>query len=192
MALVTAANYKTRAGIAGTTYDGIIALLIPEAEAKVASFCDRIIEDVGSDLTEYYDGTGTNTLTLKAYPITAWTSISYLSSVASSVASYTAYATDEYYYVADTGKVIRYSGIDYAFLDSPNEDIVWPCGPANIKVVYRGGYTTSTVPGDMKEAIYDLIGMLFHARNGTREEPTLDEVTAFLNDRIPHYRRVRM
>lgn len=192
MALVTSANYKTRAGITGSTYDSQIAALIPEAESIVARFLDRVLEDSGSDITEYYNGTGTGVLLLNAYPVTSITSVSYLSSVSAGAASYTAYGTDEYYHDADTGALFRYSGIDYSFVDSPAWDLVWPIGPKNIKVVYQGGWTSATVPSDVESCIYDLIGLLFHTRNGTREAATEEDLRAFLSDRIEHRRRVRI
>ena len=192
MALVTRANYKTRAGIAVTTFDSVIDLLIAEAEQKIANYCDRVLEDAGSDITEYYDGTGSEVLYLNAYPVASVTSVSYLSSVSSGVPSYTVYAGTDYYFNPNTGELIRYASEDYAFGDSDTPFACWPSGHKNLKVVYQGGYTSSTVPGDLSSTIYDLIAMLLAARNGTLEQPTEQDIKAFLDERIPHYRRMRL
>lgn len=189
MALVTSANFKTRASISTTTLDSVIALLIPEAETLVATYLDRDIEDGGSDITEYYDGSGDDLMMLRSWPITSVTSVSYLSGVSAGAATYTAYGTGEYYWDATSGRLIRYAGEDFAFPDSAEVSSGWPHGQKNIKVVYRAGWTSSTVPGDVASCIYDLIALLLHARDGTREAPTQEELQAFMDDRIAKYRR---
>jgi hypothetical protein len=189
MALITSANYKTRAQIAVTTLDSVIALLIPEAESLVATYLDRDIEDGGSDITEYYDGSGTAVLMLRSWPITSVTSVSYLSSVTAGVAAYTAYGTGDYYFDATTGRLFRYAGEDFAFPESDQVSSGWPIGEKNIKVVYRAGWTSSTVPGDMASCLYDLVSVLLHARNGTRAEPVEQEVQEIMDARIAKYRR---
>lgn len=189
MALVTSANFKTRAGIGGTGLDSVIALLIPEAETQIATYLDRDIEDGGSDITEYYDGTGTDFLFLRSWPVTSITSVSYLSSVTSGVAGYTAYSDGDYYYDSTSGRLFRYAGEDFAFPESVPYSSGWPIGNRNIKVVYRAGWTSSTVPGDVAACIYDLIAILLHARDGTRTQPTEQDIQAFLDDRIAKYRR---
>lgn len=189
MALTTAAGYKTRNGITVSTYDSALAVVLTDAEQAVASWCKRTLETTGSDVTEYYDGTGTDTILLNMYPITSVTSVSYMSGVTSGAADYTAYGTGEYYTEAATGKLIFFTSLDWAFPDGFTSTSGWPIGTANIKVVYKAGYTSSTVPADLAGAIYDLMGLLMQARDGTREDVTEQDIDAFLRDRIPSYRR---
>ena len=189
MALITVAGYKDRAGITVTTYDVALAVIVSEVEALVAKFCNRRLESTGADLTEKYNGRGNDTLHLEGYPIVSITSVSYLSGVTSGAATFTAYGSGEYYTVADTGELVRYNAIDYAFPESREVDLNWPIGTGNVQVVYQGGYTAFTVPADLSSAMYDLVGILQHGRDGTREAVTDDEVQAFLIERVSEYRR---
>lgn len=192
MALTTAANYKTWAKISVATYDTELALLVTQAEKLVAEVLDRRLEDSGAAAIEYYDGRGDDMLYLKAWPVTSITSVSYLSSVSSGVAAYTAYDGSEYY-ATDDGRLIRANVLDYAFPDSNAEaySTNWPCGRDNIKVIYRGGYTSSTVPADLALCIYEVVATLQHGRDGTRDVPQQDELRAFILDRVGHYRRAQ-
>lgn len=189
MALTTTAGYKTRNGITVSTYDSALAVVLTDAEAAVSNWCKRTLESTGSDVTEYYDGTGTDTILLNMYPIVTVTSVSYMSGVTSGAADYTAYGTGEYYTEAATGKLIFFTSLDWAFPESNSTPSSWPVGTANIKVVYKAGYTSATVPADLAGTIYDLMGLFMQARDGTRENVTEQDIDAFLRDRIPTYRR---
>jgi len=191
MALTTVAGYKTREGISIASKDAEIGVVLAEAELLTARYCDRTLEDSGSSITEYANGNGDSVLYVEAYPISSVTSVSYLSSVTSGVAGYTAYGTGEYYSDASTGSLIRFGSIDISF-DGSISPPVWPTGEKNIKIVYQGGYTSGTVPADLSDAIYDLMSIILHGRDGTREAATTEDVRAFLDERIPHYRRVTL
>ena len=184
--LTTVANYKAWAGIGATvsTYDDALASIIPQAEAMVAGVLDRKLETKGSDITEYYDGRNDAVLWLNAYPVVSITSVSYLSGVTAGVATFTAYGTTEYYYVADLGKLVRYNGFDYAFAESTQENLCWPEGHGNVKVVYQGGYTSSNVPYDLVQCIYEVTSAILHSRDGTRETPTQEALRGLIVDRV--------
>lgn len=192
MALTTVANFKTWAAITTSDYDTELAPILVEAELFVAQALARAdggasrLETAGTDITDYYDGTGLCELYLRAYPIVSVTSVSYLSSVASGSASYTAFDTGTYYKDDKTGRLIRSGFIDFGF---GTDEAVWPEGPANIKVIYQGGYTSSTVPGDILLAIYRVMALLLAARRGTKEAPTEEELVAAVMETAGHHRR---
>lgn len=189
MALTTSANYKSWAGLAVSTYDTPIAAILTEAEALVASVLDRTLETPGTDATEYYDGTGDDTIFLRRWPFVSVTSVSYLSSVASGLPSYTAYSAGSYYFTPTDGRLVRFASWDVGFPDDPDGLPTWPAGSGNIKVVYQGAYTSSTVPADLVECIYEVISSILHGRDGTRTAPTDTELRALILNRVGHYRR---
>lgn len=190
MALTSVANFKTWAAIGVTDYDTELTPILAEAEAFVAKVLERRLEDTGSDLTEYYDGRGDSVLYLQGWPVTSVTSVSYLSSVASGAASYTAFDATEYYTTAD-GRLIRANVLDAGFPDA-NADaysVNWPCGHANIKVVYKGGYSSSTVTADILAAVYRVMSELLASRRGTKPEPTEEDLRGIVLEAAGGHRR---
>lgn len=152
MAICTAAEYKTWAGISGTDLDTWLAAVIAQAQDGAEEWCGRGFDSAAR--TEYYSGTGTTDMSLRTTPVTTLTSVSYLSSVSAGVASFTAFDGGTYYFDGDSGLLVRYSAFD-AFDDA---NPVWPDGTRNIKVVYTAGY--STIPDGLKLAGFRLIDYL--------------------------------
>lgn len=186
MAILTASDYKTRSDINVSDWDTEYGLLIAEAEAIIARWCDREIEETGTDRTEYYDGTGTREMYVRAFPIVSITSLKYLDSVSAGAATYTAFDSDTYFNDAATGRLIRSGYADWGFND--NADAIWPSGVANIQLVYKGGYTSATIPADLKSAIYGLVDMLFDGKGG-RAQVESDTIDAYLLRHVSRYRR---
>lgn len=153
MAVITATEYKTWAGIGGTDLDTWLAAVIAQAQDFAERWCDRNFES--AERTEYYDGHGGETIQLRSTPVTAISSVSYISGVSSGAATYTAYATDSYW-VDSTGILSRYSAFDA--WDEAGDRAIWPEGVRNIKVVYTGGW--STIPEGLKLAVFHLIDYL--------------------------------
>lgn len=189
MALTTSSGFKTWAGKSDSVQDTAIAAILTEAEALVANVLDRRLETAGSDVTEYYDGTGDDTIFLRGWPLVSLTSVSYLSSVSAGVAAFTAYDSDGYYTIAADGRLVKYTGIDTGFGDPQDTEPFWAEGAGNIKVVYQGGYTSSTIPADLVECIYEVISMILHGRDGTRTAPTEQALRDLIIARAGHYRR---
>jgi hypothetical protein len=73
-ALTSTANFKTYAGITSSDDDTLIGYLISRATSAIERYCDRTLRS--ATYREFYDGTGTNDLTLKEYPISAVTLLS--------------------------------------------------------------------------------------------------------------------
>lgn len=73
MALTAKATIKTLLGISDTSLDDVIDLLIPQADAIIKGYLKREIEE--ATYTEYYSGTGDQTLILKQTPVQSITSV---------------------------------------------------------------------------------------------------------------------
>lgn len=171
MAVITAAEYKTWAGVSGTALDSWLTQTIPEAQAFAETWCDRGFDT--ATRTEYYDGHGTPDIQLRSTPVTTLTSVSYISGVASGAASFTAFDSSSYFVDQDSGVLQRASAFDafettFDRYDRP----IWPEGIRNIKVVYVGGYGAiggPAMPSGLKLATYRLVDYLRNERGRSGE-----------------------
>lgn len=73
-ALTTTANFKDYTGITVSTYDALIEALIVRATSAIEAYCDRTLRS--TTYRQRYDGTGTTSLLLREYPVTAITLLS--------------------------------------------------------------------------------------------------------------------
>jgi hypothetical protein len=186
MSLVTLEEYKTRTNISIGGDDQIILRLLAQAEARVAEFCDRTLEDSGSDITEVLDGSGTRVLQLDAWPIVSVTSVKYLDSVSSGAATYTAFDASTYFQIASRGQLIRSGYVDFGFA---NDEGCWPEGEGNVEVVYRGGWTNQNAPKPLILGIYSLTDLLWHERSGNTEALVGGDLQVWLESHVGPYRR---
>lgn len=159
MALATATEYKTSRGISGSGFDTRIGVAIAAAETLIREHCgrDRAAGFDSATWTEYLDGTGTDTLRLREWPVASITSVKYRTS---STAFGTTLDSTAYYIdpVTDnTGELYR-TNVSTSWDDPPG---YWPSGRRNIQVVYVGGY--GTIPADLKEAVYVLVDAWYAA-----------------------------
>ena len=145
MALLTAAEYKTYAGITDAAQDTLIAAMIPRVQAKIERHCNRLFEDGATARTEYFDGDGkSNCIWPKYLPIVSVTSLHD--------------DTDRGY-----GAAYLISSNDYVVYDRRVEldGLVFCKGLKNIKLVYVGGYVptgeSANVPHDLKLAMCELL-----------------------------------
>lgn len=169
MALTTYSGFRTAMNVsAASTTDAEITTALAQAESFIAEVLDRRLEDSGSDQTEVYDGTGFETLKLRAWPINDLTSVSYLSSVASGAGSYTAFDSGSYMTDDANGLLIRTGFVDYGFENVG--DAKWPEGNQNIQVVYQGGYTSGTVPAKFTRCIYEVAARFLQTRDANTED----------------------
>lgn len=175
-ALVSVANYKTYAGIAVSTYDSALTILVDAISAQVRRACSRD-ETTGFEngtKTEKYDGDGTEFIQLIEYPITSITSVANIADDGSS----TTHAATDYRFQAKTGLLFRIGATTGRFAGSysggfsPESDALhsswgvspcWTNGFQNYTVVYVGGYTT--IPSDLQLACFRLIDLAFKGRS---------------------------
>lgn len=119
-------------------YDTLLAAIITMTSKRFGSYCEREWDNnSGNDITEYFDGTGQDFIIVKHVPIASVTSL-YDDANRSYGADTLIDATD-YVFYADRG-IIQLDGSTFGK------------GLKNIKAVYKGGYTASTIPDDLRMA----------------------------------------
>jgi len=168
MSLTSASEYKTYAGISGSTYDSRLATLVSAAEAFVARYCGRTFES--ATYTHTFDGSGNDTLQLRAWPVTSITSVTeiYIDGTTE------AYDSDTYRFDSASGVLSRVFTGKGRWLGVPASEFtrwgsteyqrfgsgyVFPQGYQNIRVVYVGGY--ATIPDDLKLLVWKIVDVWF-------------------------------
>lgn len=130
-----------------TKYDTLFATLITAVSRRFESFCNRTFE-YNSAITEYYSGNGERGyIYVKRPPIATVTSIH--DDVDRDFDSTTLVDAD-YYVVFDDRVEMKYS----AFTK----------GLKNIKIIYSGGYSTATLPADIRLAAMMQVAFVFKRR----------------------------
>jgi len=197
-ALVTAAEYKASRGFTGSDYDTRMASAAGVASAKIRAYCNRDPDDgfESAARTEVYDGTGTQTLHLREWPVDSIASVKFRTSVSSGAAVYGETVDDSGYYVGRDGELVRAGSVGWE-----NEPCgQWPVGVANIQAVYTAGY--ATIPDDIAEAAFMLMDTWFDdaGRNvvtasvdnrgvDQKQRATTMEITARIGEMLARYRR---
>jgi hypothetical protein len=154
VALVTTTSLNSYLGIASSsTEESECELLNNAAGTLAASLTQRGLDGNGvsrllsTSRTEYFDGDNSDTLHVKAYPISAVTSL-YVDPDRD-YGSTTEISSDDYTYYATEGTIKT----DGALLAG---------GHKSIKLTYTGGY--STVPADLQQAVKELV-LFWYKRN---------------------------
>jgi hypothetical protein len=171
--LTTSANVLAQTGLtAFSAADALfVADLIEDVSLAIARHCNRITQDnvptfLSASRVEYYDGTFSDEIVLRAYPVTAITSVYTIDNSGNE----TVVDSDSYRYDPTTGVLKLLGGwdIEGEFIESavlsnrPGYYIGpyprWPRGMRNVKVTYTGGWTA--IPNDLvriaTQMVYDL------------------------------------
>lgn len=160
MSLVSLNDYKEFARISQSDVneDEKLQRIADETEAEVKEFLNRDLETAA--YTEKYDGTGTDKLVLKQYPITSITSVKVYDGLDSLNAE-----------VWDTWV----QGTDYERFVYSDEDTTlfvggttFPEGTQNIEVVYVAGYGATAIPKDIERACKQLFTLNWNEQEGRR------------------------
>ena len=204
--LVSLADYKTYAGISGTTNDTRLTALLTSASKAVRNWCDRNATN-GFELaerTETYDGTGTGAIRLRERPVTAIASVSWIDADGNTEAlDATAYryeaGTGLLYLIGSRSRTVSafgdYGRHEFRFGIEPN----WGNEPQSVQVVYTAGYTT--IPEDLQYVVERIVDGMWAdvatnagmksestgAQSYTRMTPTeqREMFAAYLDDYIP-------
>ena len=152
--LITLDEFKAYKNMStDTQYDSQLSVMITGASEMCKTYCRRSFIDYwDTDKTEYHDGTKSNELFLREFPIRTITSVEF----SEDAATYTALVENTDFYVdpqLDTIKTVD----TYTFAYGASVTIP----PKSIRVVYKAGY--GRVPEDLKLAIMDLVE---HYRKG--------------------------
>ena len=158
VALVSTTSMNSYMGITtSSTEESECDLLINAASRLAADYTGRGMDTNGvsrflsTSRTEYYDGDGSDTLYVKAYPISAVTSL-YVDPDRD-YGSSTLVDSDDYVYYENEGKIKT----DGALLAS---------GSKSIKLTYTGGYTTA--PADLQQAVKELVAFWYKRNTDKR------------------------
>lgn len=160
MPILSTADFKTLRGISATTWDAQLNVIIPHAQSLVENYCGRAF-DSATYTSEKYDGSGSEILILRQFPVTTLTSVS-ISGVAVASTSYTLDAANGIvkFEPSGRGRVV----VDPDWLTVQTTDYIgpfpcWPEGHQNISVTYTAGYTSGTMPGGLKLAFAEFVDM---------------------------------
>lgn len=157
--IITTSEYKTYAGITGSSYDTVLGELIDNAEAKVERYCDRTFAQ--ATFTETIDGSGNELLQLRNYPVTdPVTSVEFRTGVS----SWTTVDSTGYYLKATIGQLVQSSGVPVWSGGTLGIRAAWPEGHENVRVIYEGGYADGDMPDDLKFGLYKLVDWYFAER----------------------------
>ena len=140
MAICTPADIKTYFDDTSMS-DTILTSLIATASSQIENYCGRKFESAA--FTEFFSGGrgGTGKIFLTNYPVAASPALVLYDDVDRVFGDSSVILSTSYFVDADTGIIV---------LDS----LLSP-GNGNIKVVYTAGYTSGTMPLDLKQAVME-------------------------------------
>lgn len=151
LTLTSQADIKELGGISGSGTDDVITTIAAGVNEALEGYFGRPLEDTGSDVTEYYDGSGTDRLQLRRFPVHTVTSVNV--DIDRDFASATLVPAADYVIYKETG-ILRFLPVANVGIKTiPN----FARGMLNVEVVYRGGWTASSphstaVPNNLKLA----------------------------------------
>jgi len=154
-ALTTIAKAKSfcLADASVVTEDTLWEDLVDSATKIIESICNRQFKYLSggaqATITEYFSGEGKNKLFLKYYPVTSITKI--YDDPDREYGADTEIDSDEYALWADEG-IVEFDGAGTI-----------GSGVKNIKVTYKGGYTTT--PFDLELVCWELVAILYKMRD---------------------------
>jgi hypothetical protein len=151
--LFTLAELKSFLNYPDTSKDDELSRVVDAVSWFVNSFTGRKL--LARDLTEYYDGDGTNKLYVDNYPI---------NSSSSEIEVYVSTDVPRDYSAGnkvDADNILIYD--DEGLIVVLNT--FFSAGAQTVKVVYNGGY--STVPHDLKDACLQVASMLWKREKGS-------------------------
>jgi len=151
-ALITLNEFKRYADIVDkttnlpvtSTKDAFIEDCINEASSSVNEFCNRSFADEA--ITEFYDGTGSNILSLRSFPVSALTLLKVQASDGTLTDLLESPDT-----IADT---VEFTSTGISLL----KGYTFPVGESNIKVTYSG---FASVPGAVKKVCKEIAMLMF-------------------------------
>lgn len=154
-----------RIPITNTGDDGLLRSLVDGANAAVARSLLRNV--LSATYTEVRNGTGTRTLVLKNFPVSAVTSVT---------------IKQPFLQVgAPPPAVVLVQGVDYTFTQYSLKlySGVWTPGVANVSVTYTAGY--ALIPGDLAHAAAKVAAIRYNelGRLGQKSKTIAGEIIAF-------------
>lgn len=170
VALITTAEAKAFLGIptATTSENTMVNAIINSMSKFFTTYCGRNF--INAEYTEYYDGTDTDKLFLKNYPIITLDSL-YID--ATRVFAASSLISSAYYLLNKASGIVTL--FNYG---------IFPCGKGNIKVTYDAGYATDSIPYDLKHACRLAV---LHAYKRHYQDKRIGLVSETIGDRTMSY-----
>ena len=134
--LTTTERVKERLGKDDSVDDAVIATLVTEASSQIEEWAKR--EFIEETRTEYYDGTGTNTLYLRQGPLVSVTTVSSVEYGGTTARTETLTTVEEAERLDGNLLTENHTGLALIRLLSG----VFTIGMRNYKVVYVAGFST--------------------------------------------------
>lgn len=165
-ALVTLADTKTFLGIGNSTKDAVLEMLINVSTDYIQTQTGGFFKNT-EYTAEEYDGTGTDQLTLKHFPVTAFTKLE-VNNATDNTESWSEISESDYWVDTDTGIITKTTG--FRDFDEGNEDdealsqTVFYKGKNRYRATYTAGYTT--IPYDIQFACMSIVGQMFSSQAG--------------------------
>jgi len=186
MGFFTVNEAKARLQITTDSHDTLIEYLIDDVGALLEAYCDRHFS--ANTYTEYHNGTGSNYILTKEWPINSITSL--YDDPDRSFTSASLIDSDNYTFIADEGKIVL---IEENVVLNIYMTTLFQKGVQNIKIIYNAGYTT--VPSDLKliaaEIMMKKYKNFMDKRIGMRTVGSGDErIGMYLNDMLPDHRMI--
>ena len=167
MDFLTSATIKAWLKVAGTDDDDILDIIGEAVEDRVATFLNRsLIEESYAD--ELIDGSGTNKLVPKHFPVTAVTSIEVYDGLDNSGTE----IWDLWAQNTDYDRLVIPTGGYCILLDGAT----FPKDYSNIKLNYTAGYDSDSLPQDIYKAMFDLCYLYYHAIRAEKNLGKLSDV----------------
>lgn len=139
--LIELDDFKRALGLTDDTDEVLLYDIMKRAWNKAENYCNRDFDS--SSATEYYAGSGEQTLQLDRYPVTVLGDL-YIDSNRDFEAGDKIDSDDLYIDDRVPGQIRYKNGI---FTSSEEQ---------NVKVTYTAGYTATTMPEELKGAVIDL------------------------------------
>ena len=149
-ALTTLANLKEVLGITDNTQNALLTNLINRATDIIEKYCNGVRFLTTTHTNEEYDGTGTNTISLRHFPIIILTSYDQNQGTQGDP-SWSTLEASGIKAINETGQV--YYGFGFAR------------GVRNYRFTYTAGY--ATIPTDLEQACLDICAYIYNVRKNT-------------------------
>ncbi len=167
-ALTTLQRAKSFLDIAGDSKDTILTILINQATGSIETMINRrLLRQTYTD--EQYDGTGSNTLVLKQWPLISVTRLQ-VNTSGDATPSWETIDTSRYHVYSD-GRIVLQSPVG-GFLDIDAGNFL--AAPNKYRATYVAGYLINfdqendpaqhTLPGDLEYACLKLAGAMINSR----------------------------
>ena len=137
-----------------TSKDALVRSLINYASAAAQREARRTLMPASTSITEFLDGDGTRDLKVSQYPIVSVTEL--YDDINRDFTSSDLLSSDDYEIYKENGIIRLY-----------NSESMFSIGAKNVKAVYVGGYTSSTLPEDLKWAVLEYVTFLYSNRGSS-------------------------